>query len=129
MRAMNDTVAVLEEGTSEESAAGDVTAGPVATARRLAPMLKAIADEHRLTILLLLAERQRTVVELTSELGIGQTLTSHHLKALRDAGLVAATPVGRSNVYAMCCGAVAEPVRYLAGVVATAQPANEQEAS
>ena len=124
---MNDATVILELRTSEETSEGDLTEGPVATARRLAPLLKAIADEHRLAILLLLAERRRTVVELTAELGIGQTLASHHLKALRDAGLVAATPVGRSNVYAMCCEAVAEPVRFLAGVATAAQDADDEE--
>jgi DNA-binding transcriptional ArsR family regulator len=124
---MDDATITLDRRTSEGTSGKELTEGPVLTARRLAPLLKAIADEHRLAILLLLAERQCTVVELTSELGVGQTLVSHHLKALRDAGLVAATPVGRSNVYAMCCEAVAEPVRYLAGIAIAAQRANEEE--
>jgi len=126
---MDDATATLEQRASEGTSGDGLTEGPVATARRLAPLLKAIADEHRLAILLLLAERQCTVVELTAELGIGQTLASHHLKALRDAGLVVATPVGRSNVYAMCCEAVAEPVRYLASIATAAQRASEKETS
>jgi DNA-binding transcriptional ArsR family regulator len=124
---MDDTTITLDRRASEGAPGTGLTEGPVVTARRLAPLLKAIADEHRLAILLLLAERKCTVVDLTSELGIGQTLVSHHLKALRDAGLVAATPVGRSNVYTMCCEAVAEPVRYLAGIAAAAQRADEEE--
>ena|SRR5664280_331997 len=124
---MDDATITLDLRASEGIPGMELTEGPVLTARRLAPLLKAIADEHRLAILLLLAERQCTVVELTAELGIGQTLVSHHLKALRDAGLVVATPVGRSNVYAMCCEAVAEPVRYLAGIATAAQRANEEE--
>jgi DNA-binding transcriptional ArsR family regulator len=123
---MDEAPITLERQATGGTAGDDPTEGPVATARRLAPLLKAIADEHRLAILLLLAERPYAVVELTAELGIGQTLVSHHLKALRDAGLVAATPVGRSNVYAMCCEAVAEPVRYLAGIATAAQVASEQ---
>jgi DNA-binding transcriptional ArsR family regulator len=98
------------------------------TAKRLAPMLKALADEHRLAILLTLAEGPRSVVELADELGISQTLVSHHLKALRECCLVSITPKGRRNVYSMCCGAVAEPVRYLAGIAVAAQAANEQGA-
>ncbi len=91
---------------------------PRETARSLAPVLKALSDENRLAILVLLAERPRTVVELTDELGIGQTLASHHLKALRDTGLVAATAEGRANRYSICCEAIAEPVRYLSGMAA-----------
>ena len=121
-------VTTLARQPARSGSAAVIDQGALATARRLAPLLKAIADEHRLAILLLLAERRYSVVELTAELGVGQTLVSHHLKALREAGLVAATPVGRSNRYTMCCEAVAEPVRYLAGVAASAQVANEQGA-
>jgi DNA-binding transcriptional ArsR family regulator len=92
------------------------TRDAVVAARELVPVLKALADENRLAILLTLAEAPCSVVELTERLGLGQTLVSHHLKALRDCGLVTATAVGRSNVYELCCGAVAEPVRSLATV-------------
>ena len=83
---------------------------PVAAGVQLAPVLKALADESRLAILLLLAERPRSVAELTAALEIGQTLTSHHLKVLREVGLITATAVGRSNRYAICCDAVADPI-------------------
>lgn len=85
-------------------------------ARAFIPSLRALADESRLAILLLLADHARTVAELTQLLGIGQTLVSHHLKALRDTGLVAAKPLGRSNEYSLCCEAIAEPVRFLAHI-------------
>ena len=58
--------------------------GPMGTARRLAPVLKALADENRLAILLALLDGDRSVTELTSVLGLSQTLVSHHLKALRE---------------------------------------------
>ena len=127
---MTATVATAEKDKDLDPATGSVTAPstPRQTAQRLAPMLKALADEHRLAILLTLAEGPRTVVGLTFEAGIPQTLVSHHLKALRECHLVSVTPVGRSNVYSMCCDAVAEPVKYLAGIAAAAQPANGEGA-
>ncbi len=82
-------------------------------ARRLAPVLKALADENRLAILLAIAARAASVVTLTQELGMSQTLVSHHLKALRDNGLVTVTPYGRSNVYALCCDQLIDTVRQL----------------
>lgn len=100
-------------------------ADPRATAVRLAPVLKALADENRLGILLTLTERPHSVVELTEAMGLGQTTVSHHLKALRDTGLVIATPVGRSNVYELCCDAVSEPIRFLSDLAATRPPCNE----
>lgn len=87
-------------------------------ARLLAPQLKALGDESRLTLLLLLAEHPRTVRELTDATGMSQTLVSHHLAPLRQQGLVTVTPKGRSNVYALCCEALAAPVQLLASLAA-----------
>lgn len=64
-------------------------------------------------ILLAVADRDSTVTELVAATGLGQTLVSHHLKTLRENGLVIVTPVGRSNVYALCCDAIAEPIALL----------------
>lgn len=83
-------------------------------ARLLVPKLKALADENRLTIALLLVERPRTVKELQEATGMSQTLVSHHLAPLREQQLVTAKPKGRSNVYTLCCDQLAAPVRWLA---------------
>lgn len=97
------------------------TANPVTlkVAHSLVPVLKAISDDYRLAILLSLAKESRTVVELTEELEIGQPLVSHHLKVLLEVGLISVTPEGRSNRYAICCDAVAEPIRFLSGLANT----------
>ncbi|MQA81779.1 MAG: metalloregulator ArsR/SmtB family transcription factor [Streptosporangiales bacterium] len=105
-------------------------------ARLLAPRLKALADESRLTLVLLLAERPRTVRELTDATGMSQTLVSHHLAPLRQHELITVTPRGRSNVYALCCEALAAPVQLLAtlaalspeGIDACCTPADETSA-
>src|ERR1035437_8214329 len=85
-------------------------------AHSLLPVLKAISDEYRLAILLTLSEESKTVVELTNQLGIAQPLVSHHLKALRDVGLIVVTPEGRSNRYSICCDAVDEPIQLLSRI-------------
>lgn len=92
------------------------TPRPAERARRIAPVLKALSDENRLTILLAVADRDSSVTELTAATGLAQTLVSHHLKSLRENGLVTATPVGRSNVYSLCCDAVAEPLALLSAL-------------
>jgi len=98
----------------------DVTTEPdeklVERARDLAPQFKALADENRLAIVMLLSERSRTVRELTEATGLAQTLVSHHLAPLRELGLVTVTPKGRSNIYALCCDAFTGPMRALAGL-------------
>jgi DNA-binding transcriptional ArsR family regulator len=94
----------------------DTATSPAVRAQQIAPVLKALSDENRLTILLAVADRDSSVTELMAATGLAQTLVSHHLKSLRENGLVIATPVGRSNVYSLCCDAVAEPIALLSAL-------------
>lgn len=87
-------------------------------ARAVVPRFKALADENRLTLLLLLAERPRTVKELQEASGLSQTLVSHHLAPLRELELVKVEPRGRANVYTLCCEEFGQPVRWLATLAA-----------
>jgi DNA-binding transcriptional ArsR family regulator len=64
-----------------------------------APVLRAMANPERLLIVLWLAGTTSTVRDLERVTGLGQSMVSYHLRALRDAGLVIATPVGRTNQY------------------------------
>ncbi len=83
-------------------------------ARDIAPVLKALSDENRLTILLAIADRDSSVGDLVNLTGMSQPLVSHHLRTLRETGLVMSIAVGRSNVYSLCCDAIAEPIALLA---------------
>jgi DNA-binding transcriptional ArsR family regulator len=58
--------------------------------RRFAPLCKALGDETRLTILELLARRRGDlcVCEIDAHFDLSQPTISHHLKLLREAGLV-----------------------------------------
>src|SRR5712671_1584276 len=49
---------------------------------------KALSSPHRLEILELLAQSERTVDSLATELGLSLANTSQHLQALRQAALV-----------------------------------------
>ncbi len=60
---------------------GDVSA-------ELAAFLKLLADPTRRRIFLLLRQGETCNCELTALLGLPQNLISHHLRALREAGLV-----------------------------------------
>jgi ArsR family transcriptional regulator len=51
-------------------------------------VLKALAEPRRWRILELLSCEELCVCHLAEEVGIAQPLVSHHLKVLRDAGLV-----------------------------------------
>lgn len=56
--------------------------------RSAAFVVKALADENRLRIILSLAAGEKPVSRIVDELGISQPLVSHHLKELKRALLV-----------------------------------------
>ncbi|HYG75727.1 MAG TPA: metalloregulator ArsR/SmtB family transcription factor [Planctomycetota bacterium] len=64
-----------------------------------ASVLKAIADETRLAVLQQLMRGPRHVGEMNEALSIEQSLLSHHLKILRDSGLVTAERDGKAVLY------------------------------
>jgi ArsR family transcriptional regulator len=66
-----------------------------AEAGRLASRFKALADPTRVAIANSLAQAAETCVcDLTAAFDLSQPTTSHHLKVLRDAGLVESTRPG-----------------------------------
>ena len=63
--------------------------------------LRALGDENRLRILMLLRERDLCVLEVVGALGISQPLASSHLSVLREAGLATAHREGRRIRYSL----------------------------
>lgn len=60
----------------------------VAAGGTVSDVCRVLGEPLRWRILELLAQEEQCVCHLTEELGVGQALVSHHLKALREAGLV-----------------------------------------
>ena len=101
-------------------------------------LLKALADPLRLRIIETLAEGERCVCDLTTDLELAQSKLSFHLRVLKDAGLLSQRVSGRGFItawnlarlkscapgWALCSSAVrrqlppvVEPEsRYVAGV-------------
>ena len=75
---------------------------------RTARLCRALADENRLRIVEMLGSGERCVCDLTSALDLGQSLLSHHLKTLKDAGLVTDRRDGRWVYYTLSCDALEE---------------------
>ena len=64
------------------------------------PLFEALADPMRQTILLLLADkRQLSVGELTGYTDLSRPAISHHIRVLRDAGLLRESRVGIRRYY------------------------------
>lgn len=74
-------------------------------------LLKALADPTRLAVMRLLAKRECTVSALQSLVGREQSLLSHHLKLLREAGLVHSRYRGAHVVYSLAHPRLAALVR------------------
>ncbi|KXA97446.1 hypothetical protein AKJ37_03000 [candidate division MSBL1 archaeon SCGC-AAA259I09] len=62
-------------------------------------LLKCVGSEIRYRILQLLKERERCVGEIMESLNKEQTLISHHLRSLRECGLVEKERKGRKMIY------------------------------
>lgn len=73
-----------------------------------AALLKALADPHRLRILAVLAaaKDEVCVCEFTDELPLNQPTVSHHLRILREAGLVTCERRGTWVYYTLAEGAL-----------------------
>jgi hypothetical protein len=62
-------------------------------------MLKALADERRLTIFRLLHEHEYAVGDLAEHIILSEPTVSHHLAKLREAGLVTLRMAGNQRFY------------------------------
>lgn len=67
--------------------------------RQCATVLKALADETRLRILESLLVEEKCVSDLVRELGCPQPHVSHHLRILRDSGVVEGIREGKQVCY------------------------------
>lgn len=61
----------------------------------------ALADDTRLQILHALQKGERNVTELSSGIGREQSAISHHLRCLRNCGLVRTRKEGRETYYSL----------------------------
>lgn len=89
----------------------------------VAAILPVVADPMRWQILCLLAEQELCTSHLQELLGAKQTLVSHHLRVLREAGLLRTEPCGRFTYYSLRPGALDG----LSGTVADLAAASRRE--
>ena len=69
--------------------------------RTCARRLRVLADETRLAVMRELLQGPRGVGELNAAIPVEQSLLSHHLRVLRDAGLVVTERQGKGVLYRM----------------------------
>lgn len=106
----------MRTSKKSDAAACCPPAGPVADAK-VAPgfvqLLRALGDETRLRIVTLLASASDAlcVCEIEARFDLTQPTISHHLKVLRDAGIVSAAKRGTWVYYAVDVDRVDDLVR------------------
>ena len=98
------------------SGAGDVDAGSFSA------RLAAVASERRLSLLLCLSKRQRTVAEIAGLCGFDTAITAEDLELLARQRLVRREPDG---VWHVCCPALAPSVERLVDLVLSTPPSKE----
>jgi len=67
----------------------------------LSAVLHALADANRLRIFALLREGERCVCDIEAVVRLPQNLVSHHLRVLRESGLIRSRRDGRWMYYAI----------------------------
>lgn len=76
---------------------------------KAAAFFKALGDENRLKIMgLLTSNDDLCACRILDELEVSQPTLSHHMKILKDAGLVSARKQGRWMHYSVCNEAIQE---------------------
>ena len=79
-------------------------------------VLAALAEPRRAEIVRLLEQRHRSQRGLGEALGMSQPLVSHHIKVLRDAGLITSTVCERVTVYLLLPSTLTVLAERLAGM-------------
>lgn len=84
-------------------------------------VLAALGEEKRVRILEILRDGEHCVCDLVDHMESGQSLLSHHLRVLREAGLVADRKEGRWSYYRLVPEGLAELEAYVASLRAEAE--------
>lgn len=98
------------------------------TDETLGELLQVVADPMRWRIVNLLAAEELCSTHLQELLGAKQTLVSHHMRVLRDAGLVVTSPCGRFSYYRLVAEAFEPLGAAMSGLVAAARAAPPRRA-
>lgn len=77
-------------------------------------VFEALADPTRRSIFELVAAGPRSVADLAGLVPVSRPAVSQHLKVLREANLVRATPVGTKRIYALDPRGVTDVQAYFA---------------
>jgi len=81
--------------------------------KKIVDFLKTISEKNRFFILCLLKEREMCVCEIWEYLKLPQNLASHHLKVLKDFGLISSRRDGLKIFYKLNQSVVKKNIKLL----------------
>ena len=84
--------------------------------KRIAEIFKALSDENRVEILIMLSKGEKCACKLLEELEVSQPTLSHHMKILCDSKLVNARKEGRWMHYSLSQEGINEISNYISDV-------------
>jgi ArsR family transcriptional regulator len=87
--------------------------------KELAELMKALADESRLTILIMLQAGEMCVCEILEALNFSQPAVSHHLKILKQAGMITDHREGKWVYYSLNTRVIKDMSRHLQRMLIT----------
>ena len=93
---------------------------------RLVDTVKALSEPLRWRIVELLADEELCVCHLVEELDVPQPLVSHHLKVLRDAGIVESSKFRYWTYYRLRPDALTPLADILTTIAATTPPSGDR---
>jgi ArsR family transcriptional regulator len=92
-----------------------------------ARFLRCIGEPTRLRIIKLLSEGEKHVADICQAIGKDQPLVSHHLRALRECGIVSARQETQKVYYRLCDKGMASLVMLTGDIVAKLAPCQPGE--
>ena len=86
-------------------------------------LLDGVRDSVRMEIILLLAKRSpMNVTDISGQFRISRPAVSHHLKVLKDAGIVRSEKIGQEIYYRLDAGRVIAGLRHIADTIENCCP-------
>jgi len=110
------------ESTTVEARAGSVPAQSDDALEHAVRRFRALGDPTRLRVVQALADGERCVCEIQGHVDVAPNVLSHHLKVLREAGLVRARRRGRWIDYRLDADGIASATAALTGLGLSAAP-------
>ena len=80
---------------------------------RIVQLLKALGDETRLKILIILSRRRICAKGIAKHLGISEAAVSQHIKILKDAGIIVGEKVGYFVQYDLQESSLVETIQFI----------------